>query len=170
MPRGDGTGPMGMGSMTGRGAGYCAGFNTPGFANPAPRMGMAFRRGVGFGRGRGRGQVFGNYEQKVDSYPVQPPQSMARAGPQTLQSAHIAQQPGGNQLSPVQPSQQSTPQNSSIQQATTQGVPYFSPQPQTTQQTPKEQEINILEEQLGALVSQVNQIKDSIDQLKSQYK
>ncbi|NLG67487.1 MAG: DUF5320 domain-containing protein, partial [Actinobacteria bacterium] len=25
MPRGDGTGPEGMGPMTGRGAGYCAG-------------------------------------------------------------------------------------------------------------------------------------------------
>lgn len=66
MPRGDGTGPMGMGPMTGRAAGYCAGFNTPGFANPTPRMGMGFRRGAGFygrgagfGRGRGRGRGFG---------------------------------------------------------------------------------------------------------------
>jgi hypothetical protein len=33
MPRGDGTGPMGMGQMTGRGAGYCAGFTAPGYAN-----------------------------------------------------------------------------------------------------------------------------------------
>ena len=33
MPRGDGTGPAGMGPMTGRAAGYCAGFNAPGFAN-----------------------------------------------------------------------------------------------------------------------------------------
>jgi hypothetical protein len=46
MPRGDGTGPMGMGSMTGRGAGYCAGYGVPGFANP-------MYRGGGFGRGRG---------------------------------------------------------------------------------------------------------------------
>lgn len=49
MPWGDGTGPMGMGPMTGRAGGYCAGFNMPGFANPVPR------RGFGFGRGRGRG-------------------------------------------------------------------------------------------------------------------
>jgi hypothetical protein len=42
MPRGDGTGPMGMGSMTGRGAGYCAGY-----ANPACGY---------FGRGRGGGR------------------------------------------------------------------------------------------------------------------
>ncbi len=51
MPRGDGTGPNGMGSMTGRGMGYCAGFNTPGFMNPG--FGRIFSRG--FGRGRGFG-------------------------------------------------------------------------------------------------------------------
>lgn len=50
MPFGDGTGPMGMGPMTGRGMGYCAGFPTPGYMNPG------FGRGwFGFGRGRGRG-------------------------------------------------------------------------------------------------------------------
>lgn len=27
MPKGDGTGPQGMGAMTGRGTGNCAGFN-----------------------------------------------------------------------------------------------------------------------------------------------
>lgn len=43
MPRGDGTGPMGMGPMTGRGMGYCAGCAVPGYAN------------AGFGMGRGRG-------------------------------------------------------------------------------------------------------------------
>lgn len=34
MPRGDKTGPMGMGPMTGRRGGYCAGFSMPGYANP----------------------------------------------------------------------------------------------------------------------------------------
>ncbi len=34
MPRGDGTGPAGMGPMTGRAAGYCAGYSVPGFLNP----------------------------------------------------------------------------------------------------------------------------------------
>jgi hypothetical protein len=34
MPRGDRTGPAGMGPMTGRAAGYCTGNNTPGFMNP----------------------------------------------------------------------------------------------------------------------------------------
>ena len=47
MPRGNKTGPMGMGSMTGRGAGYCAGSGTPGFLNSAPGRGF----GAGFGGG-----------------------------------------------------------------------------------------------------------------------
>lgn len=51
MPGGDGTGPMGLGQMTGRGTGYCAGFTTPGYVNPMPGRG----RGMGRGWGRGRG-------------------------------------------------------------------------------------------------------------------
>jgi hypothetical protein len=47
MPRGDRTGPMGMGPRTGRAAGFCSGSGTPGYANPAP--------GRGFGMGGGRG-------------------------------------------------------------------------------------------------------------------
>ncbi|NLC53997.1 MAG: DUF5320 domain-containing protein [Firmicutes bacterium] len=50
MPRGDGTGPQGMGPMTGRALGFCAGFGTPGYANPGV--------GAGFGRGCGRGRGF----------------------------------------------------------------------------------------------------------------
>lgn len=62
MPAGDRTGPMGMGPMTGRAAGYCGGYDAPGYANPGPRMGMGWRRGrgawgggwgTGWGRGRG---------------------------------------------------------------------------------------------------------------------
>jgi hypothetical protein len=64
MPGGDGTGPAGLGPRTGRGAGYCAGFPYPGYANTAMRLGMAYRRGsmqMPFsGRGfRGRGMGFG---------------------------------------------------------------------------------------------------------------
>ena len=55
MPRGDGTGPMGMGPMTGRAAGYCAGYPAPGYVNPT------HGRGFGFGRGRGRGWGRGAY-------------------------------------------------------------------------------------------------------------
>ncbi|MBC7227173.1 MAG: DUF5320 domain-containing protein [Thermoflexales bacterium] len=36
MPAGDRTGPMGMGPRTGRAAGYCAGSDAPGYANPIP--------------------------------------------------------------------------------------------------------------------------------------
>ena len=56
MPRGDGTGPGGMGPMTGRAAGYCAGYGMPGYMNPyGGRMGGGF----GWGRGRGRGYAQG---------------------------------------------------------------------------------------------------------------
>ena len=51
MPAGDGTGPRGMGPMTGRGAGYCAGSDAPGYANAIPGRGF----GMGWGRGRGGG-------------------------------------------------------------------------------------------------------------------
>ena len=56
MPYGDGTGPNGLGPMTGRGAGYCAGYGTPGYMNPIPGRGY-FGGGRGFfGRGGGRGR------------------------------------------------------------------------------------------------------------------
>lgn len=51
MPRGDRTGPLGMGPMTGRGAGFCAGYSVPGYMNPWVVHGRGF--GMGFGRGRG---------------------------------------------------------------------------------------------------------------------
>jgi hypothetical protein len=53
MPRGDGTGPAGFGPMTGRAAGYCAGYSVPGYMNAIPGGGF-------FGRGRGRGRGFRN--------------------------------------------------------------------------------------------------------------
>ena len=86
MPRGNGTGPMGLGPMTGRAAGYCAGYGVPGYMNPyggrmpAPRFGYPggafagaygvpytgwggypapagfFGGGRAFGFGRGRGR------------------------------------------------------------------------------------------------------------------
>ena len=48
MPGGDGTGPAGMGPMTGRAAGYCAGYPVPGFVNPIAGRGFG-----GWGRGAG---------------------------------------------------------------------------------------------------------------------
>ena len=73
MPRGDRTGPEGFGPMTGRAAGYCSGYDEPGFMDQASGRGELGRgisgrgipgrgmpsRGVrgGFGRGR-RNQYF----------------------------------------------------------------------------------------------------------------
>jgi len=57
MPGGDRTGPQGMGPMTGRAAGYCAGYPVPGFTNSA--MGAGFGGGFGRGRGFGRGGGWG---------------------------------------------------------------------------------------------------------------
>ena len=50
MPRGDNTGPDGEGPRTGRGLGYCSGYDAPGYYH-----GRGYGRGMGFGRGMGRG-------------------------------------------------------------------------------------------------------------------
>ena len=65
MPRGDGTGPAGLGPMTGRAAGFCAGYPVPGYMNPVGGrgyggLGRGFRGG-GFGRGRGFGRAGAGY-------------------------------------------------------------------------------------------------------------
>jgi hypothetical protein len=57
MPRGDRTGPIGMGPMTGRRMGFCAGYSYPGFMFGGPGYGMG--RGMGAGRGFGRGLGLG---------------------------------------------------------------------------------------------------------------
>ena len=81
MPAGNGTGPFGVGPMTGRAVGYCAGYPIPGYANRVPWQGRRLRRnysrayypllpqayGYGVpwsgaslrGRGRGWGRGFG---------------------------------------------------------------------------------------------------------------
>jgi hypothetical protein len=51
MPSGDRTGPAGIGPMTGRAAGFCAGYPVPGYMNPYGRRGF-FRQGRGRGYGR----------------------------------------------------------------------------------------------------------------------
>ena len=50
MPRGNRTGPAGWGPMTGRGMGYCAGYDAPDYVHQAPGYG---RRRGGWGAGRG---------------------------------------------------------------------------------------------------------------------
>jgi hypothetical protein len=79
MPGGDRTGPRGLGSRTGRGLGYCAGYDTPGYIR-GPGMGFArgWRRGGGrgygqgywYGRGRGWGYRTPIYEPVYPSYPL----------------------------------------------------------------------------------------------------
>lgn len=49
-------GPLGAGLMSGRGAGFCAGYGVPGYVNAVPGRGF----GMGFGRDPGaRGRGFG---------------------------------------------------------------------------------------------------------------
>lgn len=76
MPGGDRTGPIGAGPMTGRGAGYCSGFDVPGFANNIPEArGLArgrgfayYRKGMGLGRARGRGFGFRSFPDNPATY------------------------------------------------------------------------------------------------------
>ena len=56
MPAGDGTGPMGAGSMTGRGLGFCTGAVTVSYGAGCGfgfGLRLACRRGLGRGFGRG---------------------------------------------------------------------------------------------------------------------
>ena len=67
MPRGDGTGPMGMGPLTGRGMGYCIGAGYPGNVRGGGRF---FGRGFGMGRGMGRGVFWGTAPVFGGSFPA----------------------------------------------------------------------------------------------------
>lgn len=53
MPGGDRTGPAGRGPMSGRAAGFCAGYAVPGYMNMEWR---GYGQGGGWGRGGGRGR------------------------------------------------------------------------------------------------------------------
>jgi hypothetical protein len=81
MPFGDGTGPAGMGPMTGRAAGYCAGYGVPAYMKPIGGRGF-WGRGRGGGRGRGFGHGFGwaragyGYMGGPSAGPPYPPQPM----------------------------------------------------------------------------------------------
>ena len=66
MPRRDGTGPMGAGSMTGRGFGLCTGANAVKYGaglGMGLGLGLACRRG--FGRGFGRGSAINRISTKT---------------------------------------------------------------------------------------------------------
>ena len=85
MPAGDRTGPNGMGPRTGRGAGYCAGYDRPGYTNQ--RFGGGIGRGM-FGRRAFGGRGFRNryhatgypgwvrYGAYTGAYPPGPPAPM----------------------------------------------------------------------------------------------
>ena len=64
MPRGDRTGPAGIGPITGRGLGYCVGNAVPGFASSS--------YGRGFGRGFGLDWRRGGYGYQA-AYPAYAP-------------------------------------------------------------------------------------------------
>ena len=59
MPRGNKTGPDGMGSMTGRGAGFCSGSGMPGYQNQYGGRGQGLGRGNRFAGGMGYGHAYG---------------------------------------------------------------------------------------------------------------
>lgn len=71
MPGGDGSGPAGMGPMTGRAAGYCAGYPVAGFmsSNTGRSFGRGLGRGLRGGRGWGgyRGMPYGAYAYPYDA-------------------------------------------------------------------------------------------------------
>ena len=74
MPGGDGTGPMGMGPMTGGGRGYCA--------VPA---GRPFGRGRGWGRGRGRRRGWFGFQPFTSQNTPQQEADMLREEARALQ-------------------------------------------------------------------------------------
>ena len=89
MPGGDGTGPWGQGSRTGRGLGYCAGYETPGFTKgPGRGMGRGWwqGRGLGLGRGprwgRGLGWNWG-YTSPMPVYPSTIPRAIPNISPES---------------------------------------------------------------------------------------
>jgi len=83
MPFGNRTGPRGYGPRSGRGLGYCTGYDSPGYTK-GRSMGQGFGRWLRMGRGMGRepgmGQGFGRgmgrrfaYEDNDPYYFREPP-------------------------------------------------------------------------------------------------
>ena len=67
MPGGDRTGPLGLGAMTGRAAGYCTGYPVPGFMNPIMEY-PGYGRGLGRGMRRGLGYRYMPYGPTAFGY------------------------------------------------------------------------------------------------------
>jgi len=110
MPGGDGTGPGGMGPMTGRAAGFCAGYPVPGYMNPVGGRGYwgwgrGFRGG-GFGRGRGFGWAGAGYGMPAYGGAVGPYAYGGAAGPYAYGGAVNPYAYGGAPLTPTLTAQQ----------------------------------------------------------------
>jgi len=94
MPGGDGTGPGGMGPMTGRAAGFCAGYPVPGYMNSVGGRGYGGWgrgfRGGGFGRGRGFGWAGAGYGMPAWGGGVSPYAYGGAAGPYAYGGAPFA--------------------------------------------------------------------------------
>ena len=106
MPGGDRTGPMGQGPRTGRAAGYCAGFDAPGYAN----LGFGFGRGRGAWGGRGHRHMFwatgqpgwARFGWGAAAYPASYPEAPAAAPRNELQMLKAQAEYYGEILKDVQ--------------------------------------------------------------------
>ena len=142
MPRGDGTGPRGFGQMTGRAAGYCAGFPMPGCMNPRPGgRGPGFGRGRGRGRGLGRGPMYGR---------------PGRAG--WMQYCHPgwavpAYRPEASYPHPV------------FQGVPPYGAPYPGYGPEYEAEATTAQEVSFLKEQAALLKEELEAVQERLEQL-----
>ncbi len=94
MPGLNGTGPMGMGSRTGRGLGVCSESSTDGYVNAVGGFGYGRRGsrsfGGGLGRGLGRGLGFrlrNSYSNNPSSLSTQEEVSALKAQSSSMQNA-----------------------------------------------------------------------------------
>jgi hypothetical protein len=97
MPGGDGTGPGGMGPMTGRAAGFCAGYGVPGYANPIAGRGYrgwgrGFGRGFGWGRGAYGWPAWGASANPYAAYATPYPAAFGAAPNPEQEQAALRQQ------------------------------------------------------------------------------
>ena len=78
MPRGNKTGPMGDGPMSGRAAGYCADWGVPGCANPGSSRGWGVGMGIGCGFRGGRSHAW-DYNKRMAAFNSRNPFGWPRA-------------------------------------------------------------------------------------------
>jgi hypothetical protein len=72
--------------MTGRAAGYCAGYSIPGYMNPIRGYGRGWGRGFGRGWGRGFGRGWYAYPPPVIVQPAYPPVVTQQSTEQEVES------------------------------------------------------------------------------------